>query len=225
MDLILDNFAQTVQPLLLRADTRMLAEAEILQSLQIPANAIRQEPSGRQKEVRAQPGPAFSQMPLRRRQLVVVQRREQTPVVVEHRGHPQHLHRGCVKQYAEVAVMPVDVQNQGVQDAHPAEGVLAADPGEKVQELRDGPLGPAEDGAGFGQSHRLAGEQRAFADEFAVIVGHVIRHSPWAQLRRQLGGQILRKGLDLIVVAAALVELDAALRTQKVSLRDSAWVT
>lgn len=139
MDLILDNFAQTVKPFLLRADTRMLAEAEILQPLQVPANVIRQEPPGCQKEVRSQPGPAFSQIPLRRRQLVVVQRREQAPVVVEHRGHPQHLHRGCVKQHAEVAVMPVDVQNQGVQDAHPAEGVLTADPGEKVQELRDGP--------------------------------------------------------------------------------------
>ena len=44
-----------------------------------------------------------------------------------------------------------------------------------------------------------------------MIVVHIVGHRSRAQLRRQLGGQILRKGLDLIVVAAALVELDAAL--------------
>jgi hypothetical protein len=49
VNLILDNFAQTAKPLLFRVNTRVLAEGEILQAVQVPADIIRQEASGRQK--------------------------------------------------------------------------------------------------------------------------------------------------------------------------------
>lgn len=87
----------------------MLAKGETLQAFQVPADAVRQETSGRQEKIRAQPWLTFLKIPLRSGQLTVVQRRKKPPVVVEHRGHPEDLHGRRVEDHAEAAIMPVNV--------------------------------------------------------------------------------------------------------------------
>ena len=107
--------------------------------------------------------------------------------------------------------MPVNIQNQGIQNAHSPESVLSADSGEKLQKLRNGSFHTAENSAGFGKTHALTGEQRTFADQLPMMECQVIGHRIRDKLCRKLRGQVFRQRLDLIVCASAFVQINAAI--------------
>lgn len=104
----------------------MLLERKVPQLRQVPANIVRQQAFGVSDEVLSQSGPAAPQMPSWVCQLLVVQLRQQTPVVVKHRSYPLNLQGIRVKQHTKVAVMAVGIQDHRVQYTHPPESVSAA---------------------------------------------------------------------------------------------------
>ena len=159
----------------------MLLERKVLQFHQVPANIVRQQTFSVSDEVLAQSRPASPQIPGRVCQLVIVQLRQQTPVVVKHRSHPPDLQSLCIKQNSEVAVMAVGIQDDGVQYAHPPERISAANAIEIGQQLRYGTLLPAEDCASFCKPHSLTGKERTFADQLLPVKVHVVGHCLAAQ--------------------------------------------
>ena len=86
---------------------------------------------------------------------------------VNYRRHTKNLHRFCIKQNAEVSIVPVWIQNQSVQNAHTPKGVFAADGRKILQQLRHRSLF-TEDASCLCQPLTFACEQAAFTDEFSM---------------------------------------------------------
>ena len=60
-------------------------------------------------------------------QLVIIQIKQQTSVVIKHRSHLLNLHSIVLVENTKIPAVAVSIQNQSIQNAHPAEGIAAAD--------------------------------------------------------------------------------------------------
>ena len=187
----LHDAAQRFQSLGIRLKNRMLVELKILQLFQVLPNFLAHEPFGRQEQVCAEFRLAMGDVPIRRAKLVVVQLRERGAVVVVDWRHPQERHAWGIKEGAEVSVVAVGVQDNGVQDAHAPEGILPADFSEEIQHLSCGFLLALEQHSGLDEPNVLAGEQTALADKPSVIKRQVIADAGWADFRGELSGEVL----------------------------------
>ena len=58
-------------------------------------------------------------------QLVIIQIEQEASVVVEYRSHLLDLHGIVLVENAKISAVAVSVQDQGIQNAHPAEGIAA----------------------------------------------------------------------------------------------------
>ena len=101
--------------------------------------------------------------------------------------------------------MPIGIQGQGIQHAHPAKSVFASEAFAALQQSRHGLFSP-EDGACLGKTRGFAGKERAFTHELVVIHRQVILHMAGAESLCQLGDQELRNRFDDMQAAAAFVE-------------------
>ena len=136
-------------------------------------------------------------------QLVIVQVKQQASIVVKHRDHFLDLHGVVLVENSKIASVVVSIQNQSLQNAHPAERITAANAIKVAQEAGDGPVF-GED-CRLGKAQRLAGEKRAFGDQCTMIEPQVIGYSIWADTGCKLGSQIFRKRIHA-KDAAGLVE-------------------
>ena len=59
-------------------------------------------------------------------QLVIIQIKQQTSVVIKHRSHLLNLHSIVLVENTKIPAVAVSIQNQSIQNAHPAEGIAAA---------------------------------------------------------------------------------------------------
>ena len=157
---MLHNFTQEIEPLLIHRNAWMLLKMKIPQILQIAADGIGHQASGRGDEIPAQPGGAVTNAPFGVLQLVIVQVKQQASVVVKHRGHFLNLHGIVLVENAKITAVAVGVQNQSIKKAHPAGGIAATNGLQGSQKTGNCPI--------FGQNSRLvkaqclAGEERAF---------------------------------------------------------------
>lgn len=204
---MLDDGVQAVQAVLGDGKSGVLGELKAPQSFQIPPNVRGEHSPGGGDEIRAQPGDAVAQTEVHVPQLVGVPIKEQAAVVVEHRGLFLNFQGLRVKQHAEIAHVPVRVQDQPVQNAHAAKGVPAAHVLEPAQQGGQGVL-LGEQGGGLGKAMALVGEQGALADQLAPVhvqvVGYGLRAEPGGQLARQILGDWLQAE-----ETTRFVELDA----------------
>ena len=140
----------------------MLFKMKVSQILQVAADGIVHQSSSCGDKIHAQTGGAVPDAPFSVLQLVIVQVKQQAAVIVKHRGHLLNLHGIVLVENAKIAAVAVGVQDQCIQDTHPAEGIATADAFKVVQKTRNSSV--------FGQSSRLgkakclAGEERAFGD-------------------------------------------------------------
>lgn len=153
----------------------MVFKTEFPQRFQVGADAVREQSFGGDDEVPAQLWTAVVDVPVGRGELLLVQLWEERPVVVEHWGHTAQFHRIIIEEEPEVAVVPVRVQRQGIQHAHPAKSIITAVSFEELQKLWDCLLA-LEHRAGLGKPCLLVGEQGAFAYELVVVVRQIIIH-------------------------------------------------
>lgn len=117
--MLLHNFTQGIQPHLIRMNIWMLLERKAHQLRQIPMDIIGQQALGISDEVLSQSGPAAPQILGRVCQLVIVQLRQQTPIVVKHRRHPLDFQSIRIEQHSEIPIMTVSIQNDRIQHTHP----------------------------------------------------------------------------------------------------------
>ena len=116
----------------------MLLKMKIPQILQVAADGIGHQASGRSNEIHTKSGETVPDAPFGVLQLVIVQIKQQSSVVVKHRGHLLDLHGVVLVEDAKIAAVAVSVQDQYIQDAHPAEGIAAANAFKVVQKAGDG---------------------------------------------------------------------------------------
>ena len=185
---MLHNFTQEIEPLLIHRNAWMLLKMKIPQILQIAADGIGHQASGRGDEIHAQPGGAVTDAPFGVLQLVIVQVKQQASVVVKHRGHFLNLHGIVLVENAKIAAVAVGVQDQSIQNAHPAEGIAAADALKVFQKNGNGSV--LGQNSRLGKAQRFTGEKRAFGDQRTMIepqiIGHSIRTETGCQLESQL---------------------------------------
>ena len=110
--------------MLIHRNAWMLLKMKIPQILQIAADGIGHQASGRGDEIHAQPGGAVTDAPFGVLQLVIVQVKQQASVVVKHRGHFLNLHGIVLVENAKIAAVAVGVLDLGIPKAPPT-GVIA----------------------------------------------------------------------------------------------------
>ena len=167
----------------------MFPERKPIQVFQVTADIFCHQGSRWGNKVRSQPWGKTGYIPLRVIQLIRIQIKQQTTVIVKYRRHGLHLHGIRVKQYTEVSKMPVCVQDNGVQNHHAAEGVLAADRTEILQQAGYRPVFTGN-GSHFGKADRFAGEQGTGRYQSPMMESHIIRNCTRAQDAGKLSGQI-----------------------------------
>ena len=103
----------------------MLPEDKSLQIHKVATDGIGQQSPGCHHKIPPEPGRKPRNVPLSMGQLVVIQIKQQTAVVVEHRRHGLDLHGVGIKQHPEIAQVAVNIEDNRIQN-HPPEHVLAA---------------------------------------------------------------------------------------------------
>lgn len=176
-DSCLHNAAQGVQPHLFRLDFWVLMEGKVSHLLQVCPNLVCQQSSGSQDEVSADSWAAPGDIPVGAASWSL-SNSQQALVVVKYRSHLKDLHGGGVKQDAEIPIVPVRVQNDCIQYAHPPEGVFAPDPTKIPEKVWNRMFSAVEHRACLGQSYRFAGKQRTLGNQFPMVVVQVIQNRP-----------------------------------------------
>ena len=140
----------------------------------------------------------------------LIEIREQTSVVIEHRAHRDRLHRIRVEQNTKISVMPIRVVGQRIQYAHTPERIATAKLLEIAEHSRNCAI-LSKDACRLGQAKVFVGKQLAFTDQFSTVEIQVIIHIARANMCCQLSGQELRQGFDFLAAAAGLVQIDTVL--------------
>ena len=121
-------------------------------------------------------------------QLAVIQVEQQASVVVKHRSHLLNLHGIVLVKNTKIAAVAVNVKDQGIQDAHPAEGIAVPNAFKVAQEAGNGPVF-GQNGC-LGKAECLTGKEWALGDQCAMIEPQVVDHSIRADMGCKLGRQI-----------------------------------
>ena len=185
----------------------MLGEPEAEQVLQVRTDLGCHKRTCRDKEILTEHRLTPLQIPVGMLQLILVKIREQTPVIIEYRTHGNWVHRFRIKQNTEIAVMTVGIENQRVQNAHPAEVFSTVKFLEVIKKNRDRTLA-LEDACCLCKALVFGGKQTAFTDKLTTVEIQVVVHVTGTQNGCELCCQELRQRLYFKTAAAGLIKED-----------------
>lgn len=114
-ELELYDLIQPVEPFAVDRKIGMRCKPEAAQIQQIVPDGIGQKPSGSRNKIGSQLRRRMADAPFRMLQLVRIQIKEQTAVVVKDGGHFLHLQGIVVVQNAKISAVAVNIQNQCIQ--------------------------------------------------------------------------------------------------------------
>ena len=117
------------------------------------------------------------------------------------------VHRFRIKQNTEIAVMPVRIENQEIQNAHPSEIISAAKFLEVIKKNRDCTLA-LENACCLCKAMIFGGKQTALTDKLAPVEIQVVVHVNGTKNGCKLRCQKLRQGLNFKTAAAGFIKED-----------------
>ena len=128
--------------------------------------------------------------------------------MVEHRSRSLDFHRLIIEQETEIAEVAIGIQNQRIEHEHAPKHILRPEFLIEFQQSRYTirVIGKITD---FRKAVFLIREQTALGDQFLMIEPQIVMHSLWTNLLRKLTRKELGQRLNLIGIAAALVQINA----------------
>ena len=185
----------------------MLGELESDHVLQVRTDLGCHKRTCRYKEIHTEHWFTPLQIPVGMLQLVLIQIREQAPVVIEYRTHADRLHCFGVEHNAEIAVMTVRIENQRVKNTHAVE-IIATSKLLKVFKQHGYGTLPLENACSLGKTMTFRCKQTALTNKLTSVEIQIIIYKSGTKNGCKLRGQELRQRLNLIAAAASLVKVD-----------------